>query len=349
MLNQWWEAHQLALPVCWFAGVPPAARHLAAVSRTLHRVISESWDDLTRLFPRRLYVVGGIDAGYKTLRTVERYDPLLGAWESLPALETPCAAAAASAAGGRLYIFGGEAGGRALRDARRYDPWTREWENLPPMAVGRIRAAAVACSSSGHIYLIGGLDGTKPMRTVERYDPRTRGWQTLASMHRPRYACAATAECTGAISVFGGELTELGTRSSSEHYDASTDSWTLLPPVRSPCVGSTVALAGGAAFAVGGLGLNGQAQATTECVVLPLEGSLDDSTPQWTLLPAMPTPRQLATVTNFRGGVVAIGGKDVTFEAVAHVEYFDPEAFAWAALPSLPTARIRCAAVTGYL
>merc|ERR1719183_3247667 len=85
----WWEAHHLALPICTLAGGPPVARHLAAASRALHHSVTEAWDDLARRFPCRLYVVGGIDDDYRPLSTVERYDPHVGHWETLPPLRTP--------------------------------------------------------------------------------------------------------------------------------------------------------------------------------------------------------------------------------------------------------------------
>lgn len=346
----WWEAHHLALPVCTLAGGPPVARHLAAASRALRNAVSEAWGDLARRFPCRLYVVGGIDQGYHLLDTVERYDPLAGAWEALPRMDGPRAGAAAAVLAGRLYVLGGEARGQALRDVQRFDPWTGAWEALPPMHCGRIRAAAVACD--GFLYVLGGLDGSRALRSAERYDPRTRTWQVLGPMHRPRYACAATLQ-DGCIYAFGGELTESGVLASAECYNPYKDGgvWELLPAVRAPNCGAAIAVSGGQAFTFGGLGLSGQALCMAEQLNLDHDDpdSIAHMAPSWEQLPPMPTARHLASASAFRGGVVVVGGKGASFDAVRAVELFHPDTKSWEVLPPLPSPRLRAAVAGGCL
>merc|ERR1719487_162123 len=252
----WWEAHHLALPICTMAGGPPVARHLAAASRALHNAVSEAWGDLARRFPCRLYVVGGINDGYRLVDTVERFDPLLGTWEVLPHLHTARAGPAASVLAGRLYVLGGEARGAALKDVQRFDPWTGWWETVPDMHIGRIRAATAVLD--GCLYVLGGLDGAKPLSAVERYDPKTQEWEVLAPMEKPRYACAAIVK-DGKIYAFGGELTDAGVQASVERYDPEAETWELLSAVRPPCCGAAVVVSSNQAFALGGLGLSGQA------------------------------------------------------------------------------------------
>lgn len=383
--KQWWEAHHLALPVCTLAGGPPMARHLAAASRGLCHAVNEAWGDLARRFPCRLYVVGGIDGGYKPLESVVRFDPLAGAWEALPPLATARAGAAAAVVAGRLYVLGGEACGRALRDAHRFDPWTGAWERLPSMQVGRIRAGAVALG--GYLYVFGGLDGARPLTSTERYCPRTRRWQALAAMQRPRYACA-TAARDGCVYVFGGDLMDPGMCASSERYDPEAGLWELVLSVRAPACGAAVAMVAGSAYTLGGLGLSGQALCIAERVCVSDvrgksnisaaadlgglgEGSLpilvtesrDEDTPAvpdeehevpwepaaWDMLPPMPTARHLASAATFHGAIVAVGGKGPSFEAMREVELYDPKLGKWQVLPPLPEPRIRAAVVSGRL
>merc|ERR1719507_2270852 len=66
----------MAIPVCMFAGGPPAARVVAAASRAFHTEICRGWSDLQDAFDSRVYVVGGLDSNYKAVDTAERYDPL---------------------------------------------------------------------------------------------------------------------------------------------------------------------------------------------------------------------------------------------------------------------------------
>lgn len=339
----WWEAHHLALPVCTLAGGPPVARHLAAASRALRNAVSEAWGDLARRFPCRLYVIGGIDQGFHLVDTVERYDPLAGAWEALPRMDGPRAGPAAAVLAGRLYVLGGEARGHALRDAQRFDPWTGVWEALPPMQTGRIRAAAVVCG--GFLYVLGGLDGSRPLRSVERYDPRKRIWEMLAPMNRPRYACAATVQ-DGCIYAFGGELTDAGMLASAECFNPQKDcgTWELLPAVRAPNCGASIAVSGFQAFTLGGLGLSGQALSMAERLVFN-----HSEAPLWEPMPPMPTARHLASAAAFRGGVVVVGGKGPSFDAVRSVELFHPSTKSWEVLPPLPSPRLRAAVAGGCL
>jgi len=169
-------------------------------------------------------------------------------------------------------------------------------------------------------------------------------------MQKPRYACAAIVK-EGKIYAFGGELTDAGVQASVERYDPEAETWELLSAVRSPCCGAAVVVSSNQAFALGGLGLSGQALGTAER--LALHGAADDEkteqAPTWSPLPPMPTPRHLASAAPFRGGVVVVGGKGTNFEAVRNVELYDPMSMSWEVLPPLPNARLRAAVAGGRL
>lgn len=350
----WWEAEHLTLSVCAFAGGPAAARHIAATSRACRQSLTEAWADLVRTFPSRLYIAGGLDRQFKELPTVERYEAAIGTWESLPAMPTARAGAAAITMAGRLMVLGGELAGTALNVVERFDPWTCAWEQLPEMSVARIRPAIAV--HGGLLFVIGGFDGIKALDSVEFFDPACRRWQELTPLQRPRYASAAGVH-NGRLFVFGGELTDSGQRASCEVYDHEATAWRLLPPVRSPLTGSALMVAtspnGTSAFSLGGLGVSGQALSLVERI--PLTKLLDDAfeetqdSPEWSPLPSMPSSRHLSSVSRFRGGLVTVGGKGATFEAVAHVDFFNLETRAWEALPPLPFPRIRVAVAAGWL
>mmetsp|Transcript_58859 Transcript_58859/g.151354 ORF Transcript_58859/g.151354 Transcript_58859/m.151354 type:complete len:393 (-) Transcript_58859:77-1255(-) len=345
------QAQDFALLVCTFLGGPGVAWSLAAACKAFHQAVEEAWGDLVRRFPCRLYVVGGLDNGFRAVDTAWRYDPTQGMWEALPPLEAPTAGPCVAVGAGRVYVLGGENSGRALSDAQRFDPWMGCWEKLPPMTQGRIRSAAV--SSGGYLYVLGGLDGSKPLNTAERFNPLTQTWEALPPMNRPRYACAAAVQGSKIV-AFGGELTEAGLHASCERYDPETNEWELLPAVRAPVCGAAVAITGAcrSAYNLGGLGLSGQALGVAE--QLPLmsmleEGADQKALPNWHPIAPMPTPRHLASAAAFRGGCVAVGGKGATFDAVTDVELYDPDVGAWEVLPSLPYPRLRAGVAGGRL
>lgn len=301
---------------------------------------------------KQLYVAGGMDSHFRPLDSVVRLDWSTRAWEVLPPLSVARGGAAAVVVEGRLYILGGEVNGRALREAECYDPVAGTWEILPPMNVGRVKPAVAVCD--GYIYLMGGLDDSKPMRSAERFNTKTRIWEVLPCMHRARYASVASST-SGRVHIFAGELTDDGLAASSEIFDPQVGEWALRPAVRNPLCGAALVLApqGTEAFALGGLGLSGQALGVAEHIPLgDLANMMDcgkDEKPKnlWTSLPPMPTARHQTSATNFLGGAVVVGGKGSTFEATASVEYFNPTKWAWEALPPLPGPRVRAAVAGG--
>merc|ERR1719419_1861200 len=95
---------------------------------------------------RSLYVCGGFD-GETALRSVERFDPKMGAWEALLPMSQQRFGATAAVITGRLHICGGFANrGVGLSSAERFDPATDAWEVLPPMQSRRQYAATAVFS-----------------------------------------------------------------------------------------------------------------------------------------------------------------------------------------------------------
>lgn len=98
-----------------------------------------------------MHVVGGHD-GTHPVAAAERFRPCRdrvgsrsGRWEPLPDSPTARHGCAAVAAGGVLYLLGGE--GRAsgsLTAVERFDPTTGRWEPLKPALTGRFGCAAAA-------------------------------------------------------------------------------------------------------------------------------------------------------------------------------------------------------------
>jgi len=119
--------------------MPSAREHLAA---TL-------WDG-------RIYVIGGrtpSNVGPTNVGTLEVYDPVTDAWESLQGMPTARGGLAAAALHDKIYVFGGEFPG-VFSQNEEYDPATDSWRPMEPMPVPRHGIGAVAVADT--IFIIGG-------------------------------------------------------------------------------------------------------------------------------------------------------------------------------------------------
>lgn len=107
-----------------------------------------------------IYVAGGrvsVGFGLENLRSLEAYSPATDTWHTLAPMPTARGGLAAAAAGGRLYVFGGETFedfADVFSEAEEYDPAVAAWRPVAPMPLPRhgIGAATYA----GEIYIIGG-------------------------------------------------------------------------------------------------------------------------------------------------------------------------------------------------
>jgi N-acetylneuraminic acid mutarotase len=124
-----------------------------------------------------LYAVGGADANFTALNTVEVYDPSgnsgMGLWTPLKPLNTPRAFPAVAAIGGKIYAAGGqkELYG-TVNTVEEYDPanpdagWTLKSSVMP---LPRLNSAFAVVNDK--IYIVGGELQFGSLSTVEIYDP----------------------------------------------------------------------------------------------------------------------------------------------------------------------------------
>ena len=100
----------------------------------------------------KLYVAGGLGAGYTDLSSVERYDPAANAWEAVAPLTLARFGAGVAALEGKLFAVGGRVVDEEEEDdeaevdsnsVERFDPATNAWEEVAPMATARAFAVAL--------------------------------------------------------------------------------------------------------------------------------------------------------------------------------------------------------------
>ncbi len=115
---------------------------------------------------------------------------------------------AATAAGEKMYVFGGVGDAGRLADLHEFDATSRAWRRLPDPpsdVVGRGGATLEATTDGKSLWLVGGFAGHET-RDVLRYDVRAETWARAPSEWlRPR-SVAASFSVGGVIFVFGGEV-----------------------------------------------------------------------------------------------------------------------------------------------
>jgi hypothetical protein len=129
------------------------------------------------------YAVGGRAGGLRG--ALERFDPgsgdpALGRWQTLSPLPTPRGGIAAAAAGGNIYVFGGEGNPASpsgvFRENEAYDPLLDHWSSRCPMPRGLhgIGAAEV----DGVVYIPGGgpVQGFSATDLHQAYTPPGEGF-----------------------------------------------------------------------------------------------------------------------------------------------------------------------------
>lgn len=117
----------------------------------------------------KIYVVGGRQSKRQrdgsmrvvNLGTLEVYDPRNGNWETHAPMPQGQGGLAAAAAGGKLYVFGGEQWlpeRKVFGACWVYDPKTKAWRALPAMPTPRHGLAAAAVGN--RIFVFGGATKT---------------------------------------------------------------------------------------------------------------------------------------------------------------------------------------------
>src|SRR5262249_48040633 len=155
----------------------------------------------------KIYVIGGIkpNAGATYLNIVQCFNPSNDTWSQVAPLNSPRFGAAAAAAAGKIYIFGGmDDQAKVLTSVEEYDPATNKWTVLnAAMPTPRYDLTAVT-GSNGRIYVIGGMYQCSAVDVVEEFDPATKTWRVMTPMPTARYGAAAAATTDGRIFVLGG-------------------------------------------------------------------------------------------------------------------------------------------------
>lgn len=290
-------------PTTSLAGAGPAWQTLAPTPTARTEVTAA-------VTGKRIFVVGGFDAGGDTVRTVEVYDIESNLWLEGPRLPLAVNHAMAASAGESIYVFGGYRGpGLAIPSDRAFVfvPSTScpksqvcgEWRE--PAKMPEPRAAAGAAAASGRIYIAGGVGPRGLAQSMLAFDPNGAAGGKWSALSGPPTAREHLGVASDGKKVFvvGGRTSGIGSNlAAAEVFDPATGGWMKLPDM--PTARGGIA-AGFAARFVGAAG--GEAAATFNDAE-----ALDIGSLAWLRLPAMPTARHGLAVVGAGNVIYVIAG-----------------------------------------
>jgi hypothetical protein len=171
----------------------------------------------TRLPDGHVLIVGGNDAGSRTVASAELYDPTTGAFSPTGSMATARGFHTATLlSDGRVVIVAGDIAawddsGPFLASAEIYDPKTGTFTPTGRLAVGRAHHAATLLSD-GRVLITGGTpgqpggngSGTVSLTSAELYDPKTGSFSPTGPMIDGRVYHTATLLSDGRVLIAGG-------------------------------------------------------------------------------------------------------------------------------------------------
>ncbi|MFN0071815.1 MAG: Kelch repeat-containing protein [Chloroflexota bacterium] len=255
----------------------------------------------------RIYVLGGYPGERITSDAVQVYDVATDSWSLGPALPMPMHHTMAAAAGGKLFIIGGEGGNPVggqsvfLNLTHVLNEDAGVWEPRADMPTRR--SGGGATEIDGKIYVAGG----RPPRGGDfaMYDPDTDVWTTLPDVPTARNHLAVNA-VGGRVVVAGGRFGGgVGSEMTAivEIYDPATGSWSSGTPLLAPRAGMASVTGNGCLYAVGGEGNDADPRGIFE------ENEMfNPMTNTWQRLQPMPLPTHGLTGAAFLNGLVYIPG-----------------------------------------
>lgn len=263
----------------------------------------------------KIYVFGGGGPEFKSLQTVEVYNPKEDRWTEGPEMPTLRSGVVAVSLNGRAYVMGGgfrRPDGRFnfLTTVELFDPGTGRWSSGPDLL--QRHDAPAATVSDGAIYLFGGhhpeASGgpmTDPAFSFsERFDPEEGRWIEIAPLPTPRFSLSVV-PVGGTIWAMGGAAYRDGhfhNYDLIEIYDPVENRWMSDPSLRLPwrAAGVGGSLVKERLYLFGGH--SGDRVQDRAAFYDPSEG-------RWRSLPAMPDARVAMATVYLDGRIYLIGGR----------------------------------------
>ncbi len=182
-------------------------------------------------------------------------------WSSKALFDIPRMKAAATGTGNFGYIIGGYDGmALPMNDCWEYNQSANTWSQKASLPAAAARYYATAFSVNGLIYVFGGTDGGNMLNDLWQFNPGTNSWTQKASLPGAGRQQADIFVINNSAYVVGGFPASMAPLKECWKYNPANDQWTAL----NDFPGAT-GLAGGAGFAINGLGYVVSGNGTREC------------------------------------------------------------------------------------
>jgi N-acetylneuraminic acid mutarotase len=167
----------------------------------------------------------------KDCRDVERYDPFVNKWTSMPPMLYPRNRLAVGTIDHCIYAVGGSSGQQLYSSVEKYStgPDAESWVEVSPMNTARIGLAV--CTHSRLLYAIGGFDGHRRLADVESYNPDLNTWKREQPLRvgRSGAAAASLAQCIYVVGGYASDSVEGPMQLDVvERYDIVTQQWSYV-------------------------------------------------------------------------------------------------------------------------
>jgi N-acetylneuraminic acid mutarotase len=257
----------------------------------------------------KLYVVGGIDAGFTVSNKAYQYDPSTDVWTALPNMSVAREKPAVAAVNGKLFVSGGwDANGTPVALTEVYDPNTNSWGSA---SANPHPAAGPGVAVDGNtIYFVGGCadSGCTTTTNVVAYDTAADSWSSVAN-YPHNDAWQACGGINGKIYCSGG-TDGVATFKDGFAYDPGADAWSPIASMPLDLWASASGAPNGLLVLSGGV-TDGFNTITNQGV------AYDPSTDTWSAIPNAQFPR-------YRGagscGFYKVGGSSGGFSPTADSE-----------------------------
>ena len=166
---------------------------------------------------RKLYLVGGVGASGLARRAFA-LDLTTRRWSTVPA-PIPREHLAVTAAGGRVYAFGGRTGGDDTNVAtvEVWSPGAKRWRRVTPLP--EPRGGTGAAVAGGSIVSVGGEAPAGTIASVYAYDLARGRWRRLPDIPTPRHGLGVVAVGTRVYALCGGPSPGLTVSNANEYLD----------------------------------------------------------------------------------------------------------------------------------
>jgi len=190
---------------------------------------------------QNLFLFGGRDINDNVITSIDVFDSLKNAWQTLNSVwGNATSDLVAAAIGSNIYAIGGYS---QVYDIEKtvwvFDTINIQW-SLHQSALNAGRGDACAVTIDNSIYVLGGFADNfcSPLDSLEVFSLTANSWQIKSKLHNPRADLACGVQ-HGEFHAIGGERKSSLTSCSIydipirdvEHYHTATDTWTEETPL----------------------------------------------------------------------------------------------------------------------